>query len=91
MHWNTYFDAMIYLKSREKYPLQLVLREVLVLNQYNDNMMEMVNSESSNEYLMIAESMKYGIIIVASLPVLALYPFLQKHFMKGVMIGAIKG
>ena len=91
MHWNSYFDAMIYLKSREKYPLQLVLREVLVLNQYNDNMMEMVNSENSNEYLMIAESMKYGIIIVASLPVLVLYPFLQKHFMKGVMIGAIKG
>ena len=91
MHWNTYFDAMIYLKSRDKYPLQLVLREVLVLNQYNDNMMEMVDSENSNEYLMIAESMKYGIIIVASLPVLALYPFLQKHFMKGVMIGAIKG
>lgn len=91
MHWNTYFDALIYLKSRSKYPLQIVLREILVLNQFSDSMMEMINSEASNEYIMIAESMKYGVIIVASVPVLTLYPFLQKHFMKGVMIGAIKG
>lgn len=83
-HWNAWFDAMLYLKSREKNPLQLVLREILIQNQ-TDNM-EVAESEVT-----IEQTVKYAIIVVSSLPILLFYPFLQKYFVKGVMIGSVKG
>lgn len=86
-HWNSWFPAMIYLKTRTKYPLQLVLREILVEN-ITDSMSA---GESSSERLALGESIKYATIIVATLPILLIYPFLQKYFVKGIMIGAIKG
>jgi len=92
-HWNAYFNGLIYLKSKERFPLQLILREILIQNQFNEEMaQEMVaDGESVIQAQMIAEAIKYGIIIVASLPMLILYPFVQRHYVKGVMIGAIKG
>ncbi|KRF04172.1 sugar ABC transporter permease [Paenibacillus sp. Soil766] len=88
-HWNAYFNALIYLNDRNMYPLQLFLREILV----QGNMQEMVNvsDDSLIRSMMDAESIKYAAVIFANLPVLILYPFLQKYFVKGVMIGAIKG
>lgn len=88
-HWNDYFKGMIYLNSTEKYPLQLVIRSILIQSQLeavDDTLMETMNAR-----IHIAELVKYGVIIVSSLPVLVLYPFLQKYFTKGVMIGSVKG
>lgn len=87
-HWNAYFNAMIYLKDRELFPLQLILREILILNQ-SDNMG--LDGAGMTERVMMAESIKYSVIIVSSIPVLLLYPFVQKYFVQGVMIGSIKG
>ena len=88
-HWNAFFNALIFLRSRARYPLQLVLREILIQSQFTDDMM--IDDASAEISLMIAESMKYGVIIVASVPVLLLYPLVQKHYVRGIMIGAIKG
>ncbi|WP_284645336.1 carbohydrate ABC transporter permease [Paenibacillus silviterrae] len=88
-HWNSYFSAMIYLNDRDKYPLQLFLREILVQGQMNE--MIGVGDDTLLKTMMDAEAVKYAIVIVANLPILTLYPFLQKYFVKGVMIGAIKG
>ncbi|MDQ0060337.1 carbohydrate ABC transporter permease [Paenibacillus harenae] len=87
--WNGFFDAMIYLNEESKYPLQLVLRNILVQNQVNSSMM--IDVESYAAKLRVTELIKYGVIIIASLPLLILYPFLQRYFVKGVMIGSIKG
>jgi putative aldouronate transport system permease protein len=88
-HWNSYFSALIYLTDRELYPLQLFMREILVQGQ----MEEMINAADSShaQTLLDEEAVKYAIIVVANLPIFLLYPFLQKYFVKGVMIGAIKG
>lgn len=92
-HWNSYFNALIYINRQELYPLQLVLRNILILNEqmtFSDTMSGqdmLVMAERQN----IVEAMKYALIFFASAPVLIIYPFLQKHFVKGVMIGAIKG
>ncbi|MCS7462864.1 carbohydrate ABC transporter permease [Paenibacillus doosanensis] len=88
-HWNSFFNALIYLSDRARYPLQLILRELLIQNQMEQ--MLSGDSESMVQQMMIAEGLKYAIIIVSSLPVLIMYPFLQKYFEKGMMIGAIKG
>ena len=91
-HWNSYFSALMYLTDIDKYPLQLFLRNILILGQMND--LTGLDSESIKEQMRLMElreSMKYGIIVVSSLPMLALYPFLQKYFVKGVMIGSVKG
>ncbi|MFD0871491.1 Inner membrane ABC transporter permease protein ycjP [Chlamydia abortus] len=88
-HWNSYFTALIYLTDRAKYPLQLFLREILVQGQMQE--MLDISADSLSNSLMDAEAIKYAIVIVANLPILLLYPFLQKYFVKGVMIGAIKG
>lgn len=87
--WNGFFDAMIYLNEETKFPLQLVLRNILVQNQVNSSMM--IDVESYAAKLRVTELIKYGVIIIASLPLLVLYPFLQRYFVKGVMIGSIKG
>ena len=86
-HWNSYFTALIYFRDRAKYPLQLILREILVIH----DMGEMTESEVTASQELVAEGIKYAVIVVASLPVLLMYPFLQRHFVKGVMLGAIKG
>ena len=87
-HWNSYFNALIYLKSAEKYPLQLVLRNILFENSLGD-MVEDASTLALQQRL--GDLIKYGIIIVSSLPLLILYPFLQRYFIQGVMIGAVKG
>ncbi|PYI54051.1 carbohydrate ABC transporter permease [Paenibacillus flagellatus] len=85
-HWNSYFSALVYLRNREMYPLQLVLREILIANS-TDSMMTGV---ASDDKYAIGETIKYATIIVSTLPILCLYPFLQKYFVKGVMIGSLK-
>lgn len=87
-HWNAFFRALIYLKDHNKFPLQLILREILIQNNMSD-MME--SGDSIVKQQLLAEGIKYAVIIVSSLPVLMLYPFLQRYFVKGVMVGAIKG
>lgn len=91
-HWNAYFNALIYLSNEDYYPLQLFLRNILLLDQ----MTEMMAGDSEAmqalmRRIQLKESMKYGIVVLSSLPVLVIYPFLQKYFVKGMMIGAIKG
>ncbi|AWP29309.1 binding-protein-dependent transport systems inner membrane component [Paenibacillus vortex V453] len=88
-HWNSYFSALIYLSDRANYPLQLFLREILVQGQMQE--MVDISDDSLARSLMDAEAIKYAAVIVTNLPMLLLYPFLQKYFVKGVMIGAIKG
>lgn len=88
-HWNAYFSGLIYLTDRDKYPLQLFLREILIKSEV-DQMAGGI-STSQKDYIMESEAIKYAIVIVANLPVLLLYPFLQKYFVKGFLVGAIKG
>ncbi|GAF11381.1 ABC transporter, permease protein [Bacillus sp. JCM 19046] len=88
-HWNSFFDALIYLNNDSLYPLQLILRNLLIQSEVSSQMIGDV--ESSQAQLAVAEQIKYGVIIVSSIPLLILYPFLQKYFVKGVMIGSIKG
>ena len=86
-HWNAWFNASIYLRTRSKYPLQLVLREILIQNDVNSMSYD---ANAANAY-QIGESLKYSVIVVSTIPILIIYPFLQKYFTKGVMIGAVKG
>ena len=88
-HWNSYFPALIYLRNSDLYPLQLVLREILIVSQ--SAFLDASGSFGLSEKLLLAESIKYALIIIASIPVLVMYPFVQKHFVKGVMIGSVKG
>ncbi len=88
-HWNAYMGALIYLSDDKKYPLQLILREILIQTQMTNELM--ADSATAQKAMQEAEIMKYSVVIVASIPVLMLYPFLQKYFVKGVMVGAIKG
>ncbi|WP_199616475.1 carbohydrate ABC transporter permease [Paenibacillus alkalitolerans] len=88
-HWNSYFQALIYLNDDALHPLQIVLRNILISSQMSENMVD--DLVSSSQQQRVAEVMKYGVIVVASLPVLVLYPFVQKYFVKGVMIGSLKG
>lgn len=85
-HWNSWFSAMIYLRTRTKYPLQLILREILLTSEtvYQD-------AVGAADRKNVSELIKYAAIIVATVPILALYPFLQRYFVKGVMLGAVKG
>ncbi|WP_407056078.1 carbohydrate ABC transporter permease [Paenibacillus dendritiformis] len=87
-HWNSYFSALIYLTDRDKFPLQLILREILIQNQMD----KMAGGASAlSEQIMYGQAIKYAVVIVANLPVFLLYPFLQRYFVKGMTIGAIKG
>ncbi|WP_178021447.1 carbohydrate ABC transporter permease [uncultured Paenibacillus sp.] len=87
-HWNAFFNALIYIRSEHLYPLQLILREILMISQSAGVDGGNVGME---EKILLSESIKYAVIIVSSLPVLVMYPFVQRHFVKGVMIGSIKG
>ena len=89
-NWSAWYNAMVYLQNRrDLYPLQLYLRELLILDKNTDTFMTSLNGTSANSYLM-KEIMKYCAIIVSTVPVLVIYPFIQKYFVKGVMVGAIK-
>lgn len=85
-HWNSYFQALIYIQSRDLYPLQLVLREILITS----NVESMTTSVSSGDRFEIGQTIKYATIVVATLPILLIYPFLQRYFVKGALLGAIK-
>jgi putative aldouronate transport system permease protein len=85
--WNGWFYASIFLKDRELFPLQLTLREILLANQTDS----MSAAASAGDQLQIGETIKYATIMVATVPILCVYPFVQKYFVKGVMIGALKG
>lgn len=88
-HWNSFFNAMMYIRDNAKYPLQLVLRNILIQSEMSATMTG--DEASLSEQLKMADLIKYGSIIVATVPILALYPFVQKYFVQGVMIGAVKG
>ena len=87
--WNSYFDAMIYLNSASKQPLQLVLRSILIQNQPEPGMVS--DMQSTAERAQLAELLKYATIIISSLPLMIMYPFFQKYFDSGIMAGAVKG
>lgn len=82
--WNSWFDAMIYLRTRKLFPLQLILREILVENST-------LAGNGGSDTLGATETVKYAIIMVSTIPVMLVYPFMQKHFTSGVMVGAVKG
>ncbi len=77
-HWNSWFNAMLFIKERSKYPLQLILREILILSD-------------TDEGMMMSETIQFATIVVATVPILCAYPFIQRYFVKGVMVGAVKG
>lgn len=86
--WNSWFNASLFLQGQaDKWPLQLVLRQILIVNDTNS----MTTGASMGDRKAIGESIKYAIIVISTLPILCIYPFVQKYFVKGVMIGAVKG
>ena len=85
--WNSYIPATIYLRDRNKFPLQVILREILISGTSNLDSL----TSGYDDFAAYSESVKYTTIILSTLPVMVLYPFLQKFFVKGVMLGAIKG
>ena len=86
-HWNSWFNAMLFLDTRELFPLQLILREILIVGDTSNMTQNVASADMAN----LSVSLKYAVIIVATLPILAIYPFMQKYFVKGVMIGSVKG
>lgn len=86
-HWNSWFNASIYLRSSDKFPLQLVLRNILIEGQTND----MLSDVGSADNPQAVQLLKYSLIVVSTLPIMCIYPFLQRFFEKGVMLGAVKG
>jgi putative aldouronate transport system permease protein len=86
--WNTYFDALIYLKDPGLYPLQIVLRNILILNSTTGAAADVAQTLERQQ---LANVLKYALIVISSLPVLLIYPFIARHFTKGVMVGAVKG
>lgn len=89
-HWNAFFEALIYLRDKDKYPLQMFLRDILVLNSVDTSMLG-ADIDEMNKREGLRELLKYSVIILSSLPVIMMYPFVQRYFVKGVMIGSIKG
>jgi len=94
-HWNSYFPSLIYLNDEAKYPLQMVLRQILVLQEMSaETTGASMNGEvaiAMNNKAETASLIKYGVIVVSTLPIVAVYPFLQRYFVQGVMIGSVKG
>lgn len=85
-YWNSWFNVNIFLTDKTKFPLQLILREILVENQTND----MIVGVDIGDVNSVSETIKYAVIIVSTLPILCVYPFLQKYFVKGVLVGSVK-
>lgn len=93
-HWNSYFNALLYIRDTDYYPLQLVMRQILMTTQNIGGDVSMAGTDELVETarrIRVAQTMKYALVILANLPVLVAYPFVQKYFVKGVMIGTIKG
>lgn len=92
-HWNSYFSALMYITTRAKWPLQLELRSILLQNQWvqTTNVLSAEQLAERDRLQALMEMMKYSLIIISTIPMMVLYPFIQKHFVKGVMIGAVKG
>lgn len=86
-YWNSYFNALIYINSNAKKPLTLFIRELLLSQENN----EVADGELASDFKRMAQVVKYAVIVVATAPIMCMYPFLQKYFVKGVMIGSIKG
>ena len=86
-YWNSYFNALIYINSNAKKPLTLFIRELLLSQETND----VADGELASDFKRMAQVVKYAVIVVATAPIMCMYPFLQKYFVKGVMIGSIKG
>lgn len=84
-HWNAWFDSMLFIRDRENYPLQLILREILIQNDTTA-----MTAGGGDDYL-ISETIQFATIVAATFPILTIYPYIQKYFVKGVMIGAVKG
>lgn len=87
-HWNSYFNAFLYLNDKSKYPLQIYLREILVLGEVQS---DMIDGETESAIRNLKYLLKYSTIVVSTVPLYAIYPFIQKYFVKGVMIGSVKG
>lgn len=87
--WNTYYEALIYLKTQKLYPLQIILRNILILSNTDPTMVKDFDALIRKQGLI--DLVKYSVIVVASVPVLLIYPFVQRYFLKGVMVGALKG
>lgn len=90
-NWNAFFDAMIYLSDESKYPLQLILRNVLIQSQASQSGMDMASMDSTAAAQQMGELLKYAMIVVSTIPLLIAFPFLQRHFVKGATLGALKG
>lgn len=92
-HWNAYFSAMLYINTRSKVPLTLILRDILVQSNFmlSAAQTQMLDPEMAEATQRAAEVMKYALIVVTTVPMLAMYPFAQKYFMKGVLVGSLKG
>jgi multiple sugar transport system permease protein/putative aldouronate transport system permease protein len=88
-HWNSYFNAFLYLSNRDLFPLQLFLRQILVQNQFSSEIL--TDPDMAEQLLGIQEVLKYAIIVLSTAPLMCFYPFAQKHFVKGIMIGSLKG
>ncbi|OQA47608.1 MAG: L-arabinose transport system permease protein AraQ [Chloroflexi bacterium ADurb.Bin325] len=88
-HWNQFFAALLYLTNKDLFPLQIILRNILISSQIEMDMIVDIKSMAAREAL--RELLKYALIVVASVPVLIIYPFVQKYFVKGIMLGSIKG
>ena len=86
-HWNGWFNAMLFLNERELYPLQLILREILI----SSDTASMTMGAAASELEFVGETIKYAIIVISTAPILCVYPFVQKYFTKGAMVGAVKG
>ena len=86
--WNSYFNALIYIRNKELYPLQLFLRDILIINNTQS---ALGTGEAAQIALRLANLMRYSVIIVSTVPIMLLYPFFQKYFNQGVMVGAVKG
>jgi putative aldouronate transport system permease protein len=90
-HWNAWFNAFIYLRDQDRYPLQLWLRIIVLQNQINDIAAQQTGAVDIGVENLISDTIKYAVIIVAAAPILCVYPFIQKYFVKGVMVGSVKG
>ena len=86
-HWNSFFSALVYLNERSKYPVQIILRSIVVEGDTSSQVAEINTSNSA----IVSQNIKYAVVITAILPILILYPFLQKYFVKGAMVGSLKG
>lgn len=90
-HWNAFFNALIYLTSKELWPLQLVLRDILVQNNIDPSMLSGLDVKEMILRQTLRESLKYSLIVFATVPLLLVYPFVQQHFVKGILLGSVKG